>query len=267
MNEIVFVGKHATTFTVPLHAHDSWELICCTSGNGNFYYQDQILPYASGDIVIVPPFTPHSNNSATGFTNIHINLVETVLSFDQPIVISDDANRSIFSAFSGAYFHFYESSDFRQALLSQYGDLIVGLVLANQKTIQMSHVVQQVANDIMRNYTDCNYALDDYLRSYPYSYDYLRKLFQKEVGVTPQQYLNDRRLQTAANMLSSKYNNSNISEISHLCGFRESLYFSRMFKKKYGISPSRYYSEQASLSDHPLPDTDSMKIKLSEKDG
>lgn len=267
MNEIVFVGKHATTFTVPLHAHDSWELICCTSGNGNFYYQDQILPYASGDIVIVPPFTPHSNNSATGFTNIHINLVETVLSFDQPIVISDDANRSIVSAFSGAYFHFYESSDFRQALLSQYGDLIVGLVLANQKTIQMSHVVQQVANDIMRNYTDCNYALDDHLRSYPYSYDYLRKLFQKEVGVTPQQYLNDRRLQTAANMLSSKYNNSNISEISHLCGFRESLYFSRMFKKKYGISPSRYYSEQASLSDHPLPDTDSMKIKLSEKDG
>ncbi len=266
MNEIVFVGKHATTYTVPLHAHDSWELIYCTGGDGKFYFRDQTLTYSSGDIVIVPPFTPHSTDSATGFTNIHINMVETVLNFNQPIVISDDADRSLFSAFSGAYFHFYENSDFRHTLLSEYGNLIAALVFANQKTIPLSHVVQQIGNDIMRNYTDCNYALDDHLRSYPYSYDYLRKLFQKEVGVTPQQYLNDKRLQTAANMLSSKYNNSNISEIAHLCGFRESLYFSRMFKKKYGVSPSQYYAEQASLSDHPLPDTESMKIKLPEKD-
>ena len=266
MNEIVYVGKHATTFTVPLHAHDSWELIYCTSGSAEFRFHDHVLTYSSGEIVIIPPFIPHTNSSVNGFTNIHINMVETVLNISQPIVISDDANHSILSAFSGAYYHFYENSDFRQALLSEYGNLISALVFANQESIHVSHVVQQITNDIMRNYTDCNYALDDHIRSYPYNYDYLRKLFQKEIGVTPQRFLNDKRLQTAADMLSSKYNSGNISEIAHLCGFREALYFSRMFKKKYGISPSHYYAEQALLSDTPLPDTDSMKIKLPEKD-
>ena len=31
----------------------------------------------------------------------------------------------------------------------------------------------------------------------------------------------------------------NISEIAHLCGFREPLYFSKVFRKKYGMSPSQ----------------------------
>ena len=32
-----------------------------------------------------------------------------------------------------------------------------------------------------------------------------------------------------------------ITDIAHLCGFRDPLYFSRMFKKKYNVSPKEYY--------------------------
>ena len=42
---------------------------------------------------------------------------------------------------------------------------------------------------------------------------------------------------------SSIPDDNNITEISRLCGFKEPLYFSRMFKKKYGVAPSFYFAE------------------------
>ena len=84
--------------------------------------------------------------------------------------------------------------------------------------------------------------------------------------MTPHKYLTDRRLQTAASMLTSQYNDGNVTEVAHLCGFREPLYFSRMFKKKYGLSPSFYYAARREADPQPAPDADSMKIMLDESE-
>ena len=265
MNEIVYVGKHSVTYRVPLHQHNTWELVYCTSQSGEFRFEDSTLPYRAGTVVIIPPMTPHSNISASGFTNIHINLTNATLNFHRPMLIQDDGNRSLLAAFSGAYFQFYEHSDNREALLTAYGYLIVAHLLSYQKGSSLSRIVQEIEGHIIRHYADSGYALDDYLHSLPYNYDYLRKLFQKELGMTPHKYLTDRRLQTAANMLRSEYNDGNVTEVAHQCGFREPLYFSRMFKKKYGISPSYYYTAQH--GEKPLPtDSNSMKIMLEERE-
>ena len=42
-------------------------------------------------------------------------------------------------------------------------------------------VVREIEQQIIANYTDSAYELDRFLRSLPFSYDYLRKLFQKEI--------------------------------------------------------------------------------------
>ena len=266
MNDIVYMGKHSLTFNVPRHEHNSWELIYCTNEGGKLIFDGFELPYVKGDIVVIPPNTPHSNTSVRGFTNIHANLADTTLSFKHPVLLRDDSNDSILNALSGAYFQYYENADQREAILSAYGSLIAAYIISYQKTSTLSKVVQDIENDIIRNYSDPNYALDDYLHSLPYSYDYLRKLFQKELGMTPHKFLNDKRLQTAANMLCSEYNDGNISEISHLCGYREPLYFSRMFKKKYGVSPSYYYSMKRQTPDDVPQDSDSQKIMLDNSD-
>lgn len=71
MNNVVYVGKHALTMAVSRHIHHSWELIYCTSGNGQMRFEDRIIDYAADDILILPPLLPHSNMSEEGFTNIH----------------------------------------------------------------------------------------------------------------------------------------------------------------------------------------------------
>ncbi len=104
MNDIVYAGKHSVTFRVPRHEHDTWELIYCTGQGGELRFDDFTLPYAVGTIVVIPPFTPHSNESQHGFTNIHVNLADATLNFHRPIAIQDDGNRSILSVFSGIFF-------------------------------------------------------------------------------------------------------------------------------------------------------------------
>lgn len=263
MNNIIYVGKHMLTMSVVRHAHSAWELVYCTEGTGTFHFDDFDLVYQKGDIVVIPPYIPHSNSSQDGFTNIHLNMSDTALSFKSPVVIQDDSNQFILNAFQGAFFHFNGDPEHRRILLSPYGDLIYCYLIAYHKSQPLSKVVEEIESNIIQNYPDCNYELDKYLQSFPFSYDYLRKLFKKELGVTPHRYLSDKRLQTAADMLAYGYTDSNnIAEISQLCGFREPLYFSRMFKKKYGVAPSYYVEAQKNLDSDVLPDDESIKIKL-----
>ena len=79
MNHIIYVGKHALTWTVSRHLHKGWELIYCTSGGGELVFADRTLRYAANDVAIIPPMVPHSNVSTEGFTNIHMNLTDAAL--------------------------------------------------------------------------------------------------------------------------------------------------------------------------------------------
>ena len=262
MNDIVYAGKHSLTRSVSRHAHASWELIYCTSGEGKLTFDDgTVLPYEAGTVAAIPPYLSHENQSKLGFTNIHLNVQDCTLTGKAPVVVTDDSNSFILNAFSAAFFHFYGSAEQRSMLLSIYGDLIVCYLTAYQDLPVHSRVVEEIESSIIQNYPDCNYELDSYLRSFPFSYDYLRKLFKKELGVTPHKYLIDKRLETAAEQLRVS-RTSNITEISRLCGFREPLYFSRMFKKKFGVAPSFYGENQNESETAPEENADCVKILL-----
>lgn len=238
MNDITFVGRHTTVFNVAQHEHDSWEYVYCTAGGGVFHFPDSSLSYKRGDVVIIPPGIPHSNESAQGFNNLHVNMESPILTLKEPTVIVDDSNQFLLQAFSAAFYHFYSDRKERTAFLSAYGNLISYYLIAYQTGTPRSSVVDEIENHIINHYSDCDYKLDDYLGSLPFSCDYLRKLFQKEFGVTPHQYLNNKRLQIAAETLMNS--SDTVADIAVMCGFRDPLYFSRMFKKKYGVSPSHY---------------------------
>jgi AraC-like DNA-binding protein len=170
------------------------------------------------------------------------------------MLIRDGENHFLLDAFRGAFFQFGANPGRQTSLLSAYGYLIVNLVNDQLSAPARSPIVEEIENCIIGSYPDENFELDSYLQSLPFNYDYLRKLFQKEVGTTPHRFLSDTRLQAAAERLSFTDTESvSISEIAHFCGFREPLYFSRMFRKKYGLSP-RAYQEALRGESNPSPD-------------
>jgi AraC-like DNA-binding protein len=57
-------------------------------------------------------------------------------------------------------------------------------------------------------------------------------------GVAPCQFIQDARLQHAARLIEWKV--STLSQIGYSVGFNEPSYFSKRFRKKFGVSPSAY---------------------------
>ena len=65
---------------------------------------------------------------------------------------------------------------------------------------------------------------------------YLSKLFKEEKGVTFITFITDTRLDKAQKLL--KETELSIKEITAQIGYNDQNYFSRIFKNKFGITPS-----------------------------
>ena len=67
---------------------------------------------------------------------------------------------------------------------------------------------------------------------------YLCRIFKEETGLSINAYINNLRMTKAGELLKDK--NSYIKEVAAAVGFEDQLYFSRLFKRYYGITPSEY---------------------------
>ena len=63
-------------------------------------------------------------------------------------------------------------------------------------------------------------------------------LFKEELGMTPLAYQQTLRIKDAMSALISS--RQNVTEIAEQTGYKDPLYFSRVFKKLVGLSPSEY---------------------------
>ncbi|RRD95174.1 AraC family transcriptional regulator [Clostridiales bacterium COT073_COT-073] len=73
-----------------------------------------------------------------------------------------------------------------------------------------------------------------------------RKLFKKQTGKSPNEWIRDLRIMTAARLLLST--DDNINEIAYKVGFDDVNYFIRVFKKKLGNTPKKFREIAAKYS-------------------
>jgi AraC-like DNA-binding protein len=67
---------------------------------------------------------------------------------------------------------------------------------------------------------------------------YFRRLFLHSFGVSPKEYMIQKRMDYAKTLLNS--GDFSIVEIATFCGYAEPCHFSREFAKRVGVPPSRY---------------------------
>ena len=242
MNTILFVGEHTRTFDVQWHSHDHWELVYCTGGDGAFKFENgSTIEYKEGDVVVIPPKERHANFSHDGFTNLHMRMADPSFPYRSAFRVADDSDGHLKIAFSEAKIYFLADMRMRELVLAALGELITSYLIVYRSNNEFSRPVEKIRGMIINNYADCSFELDEAIRAMPFHYDYLRKLFKKEMGLTPLEYMTQMRMKKAEMMLTAMWGSDySVAEIGQLCGFEDSLYFSRVFKKHFGCAPSMF---------------------------
>ncbi len=97
-------------------------------------------------------------------------------------------------------------------------------------------VAQRIKEDIEEEYAK-DISLTYYAESYYINKEVLSRLFKKKYGVGITAFINHVRLEQAKVLLSLGYSSTRSAEI---VGYHDVNYFSRIFKKTYGMTPSEY---------------------------
>lgn len=93
-----------------------------------------------------------------------------------------------------------------------------------------------------KQYIDINYmhpiSIAQIAKDLNINRSYFSTIFRKHIGKSPQQYLLDVRLENAAELIAN--HNCSVSEAAISSGYPDIFNFSKMFKNKFGVSPSYY---------------------------
>ena len=110
-------------------------------------------------------------------------------------------------------------------------ELVADLYSAN--TVQVREVIEL--------HLFSNLKLDQLAKLCNLSLSSFKREFKKEFNDSPTNYINQKRIEKAKELLM--VTDLSISEIAYETGFQDSLYFTRLFKKKIGVPPTVYRIE------------------------
>ncbi|KAA8997284.1 helix-turn-helix transcriptional regulator [Affinibrenneria salicis] len=121
-----------------------------------------------------------------------------------------------------------------KGLLSHAIDLFGSSV----RTASRSQALFSAVRDYLEDHYREPLTRESVAQAFYISPNYLSHLFQKSGGIGFNEYLNHVRLEQARHLL--KRYDMKVKEVAHACGFVDSNYFCRIFRKNTDRSPSEY---------------------------
>ena len=126
--------------------------------------------------------------------------------------------------------------DFSRWLLSMA--LHINQAMNQESDNTMKQVIQKAKEYIMENYQDPDLSVEKICRQLHLSPAYFSTMFKKETGQAYIAYLTQVRLDKAVELLNKTDDKTYV--IAAKVGYQEQNYFSYVFKKRFGISPTKF---------------------------
>lgn len=230
-------------------------LIYCTEGKGWYRILGKQYDVRKHQYIIIPPGIPYSFGAdeedpwTIYWLHFQGKLQDQFLpSHPVPVSILPNENsrlqdrlqlfEEIYSSFSMGYIKEYMiySSMCLYPFLSSfvYLEQFRHIMIPSQKEYPfISRVVHYMRENVQQDMT-----LKQLASYFKYSPSHFSALFQKETGVSPMNYFTRLKIQKACEYI--ELTNLKLNEIATKLGFEEAAYFSRIFTKVMGISPSAY---------------------------
>ena len=129
-----------------------------------------------------------------------------------------------------------KKEDFAHWLLS--AALRMNQAMNRERDNTMKQVIQKAKEYIMDNYQDPDLSVEKICRQLHMSPAYFSTMFKKETGQAYTAYLTQVRLDKAVELLNKTDDKTYV--IAAKVGYQEQNYFSYVFKKRFGVSPTKF---------------------------
>ena len=168
------------------------------------------------------------------FLKIKINDLYDIDSlYDFPVIIPKEYEMEM----NGVFDELFNTKNVFDDYVSYHKIIKLLSLMATEKKRKIPDNLLQALDFIKANYT-APITIKDISKYVHLSESYLFSVFKKEMGISPIAYLNNLRLSIAANELLNTQ--KSITEIADSVGIYDSVYFNKLFRKTYQLSPSKY---------------------------
>lgn len=270
--ELLYISKskygedwHSTS-----HFHPFTEIFFITHGNGIMEIDYIDVAVKEGDLIIINPNCPHTEKSSynymdqleyivLGINNLTLaNKSLPQLNGETPNptyykIMNFNNNKNVILYYLNTLVHEVEEkgSNYELACKSILTLFIIYISRNAESTLLIADNPEKLNIECVKikNYIDSHYSENitlDILSNLSYVNKFhLVHLFTKQMGISPINYLINRRIEESKNLLTTT--NYTIRDISTIVGFSNSSYFSQMFKKFTGYSPRMYKNKYTTL--------------------
>lgn len=243
------------------HDHSAVEVVLTLEGMVTYTIEDKIYQVRKGEILIVPPDTLHSltmgEESSRYLFLFEPDAIMTMrdiksmaMYFNKPFHLRDGSDahvqiRELLLRTRDAY----EKHDLMwntvcySSILRIYATLgqryLSGILPRNEENVRSmdSEVITAVMTYINNHYRE-ELSLEDVARFAGFSRYYFSRSFKRQTGYSFKDYLCQKRLQVAMDLLIRT--NRSMRDVAIESGFGSVATFNRVFREKKGCTPTQY---------------------------
>ncbi len=254
-----YVDNSHPHYVMPLHWHDSFEIIVVKKGTLRLYLNNEAYVGEPGAVFFVNPSTLHRAEPIDCIYECAVFDMKLIENYDtsriseyiQPIAslslevspICDSVNDTVKELFAvlSVEREFYELQAI-SILYKLFYELYNSECIKKIKKKSKSYIHRRaqmvlLLEEIGREFTG-KISFAELSEFCGIDEKYLFRVFKEFTGCTPTDYINRIRIDHACYLMTVR--SLTATEASLECGFNELSYFSRVFKKYKGMSPGQY---------------------------
>lgn len=232
------------------HTHTFTELFYVRDGIGEFLIEGKRFPIAKDDLIIVNPHILHTETSqhASPLSYFSVGVDGVSFSFHDAKefqIFNCRKKKADLQFYFRTLFHELDDKqeDYEEICKHTLAILITQLrriTVSGFQLVPSFHPSRECA--WIKRYLDSNYAnditLDELSRLSHLNKYYLSHEFTRYYGISPINYLNQRRIEICKDLLEST--DHEISDIARLTGFSSQSYLAQSFRKYCGMTAREY---------------------------
>ena len=236
-NEQIYTG---------LHLKSLYTVYLVTQGQGRLHTRGEVRALQAGDVFFSFPAEPFAIESVKDFRYMYISylgargnrLMEKMGISPQALLYPDCAE--LLPIWEQGIRFPSELSDIASEAVLLHTLSFLGSRLSkfsSQESVG-ADLVSAIQKFVDEHFSDAEFSLERLGSELKYNKKYVSTVFKRHAGVGIVEYLHTVRIQHACTMLRQGF--TSVSDVALRCGYPDAQYFSKVFKRRMGLSPRAY---------------------------